>query len=95
MSHATTKLVRPGLAASATVESVWQLARLEEGLPSGGSAYADIYELDDDGNLALTGDRVRAWAYSVPGYYTVPAGTIVRIEWHDTMARWFVTGVYD
>lgn len=77
-----------------SAQTVWHLARLEESLPSGGSAYARIYELDTDGDLSLTGERVRARAYTVPDYYTLSVGTIVRIEWHDTMQRWFVTGVY-
>jgi len=89
----TTKLVRPALAVASQVDSVWHLARLEEALPSGGSAYADIYELVD-GSLSLTGDRVRSHAYTVPGYLELAAGSTVRIEWHGTMERWFVTGAY-
>lgn len=79
---------------AAGAKSVWYLARTEETIPGGnGSGYCNIYTLSD-GSLSLTGDRVRAWGYTTPNYYTIPAGTVVRIEWHDEMQRWFVTGVY-
>jgi len=96
----TTKLVRPALPVAGRAASAWHLAKLEEALPAGGSAYANICNLDDD--LSLTGDRVRSWAFTVPGYYKIPSGTTVRIEWGEseeedgtTSGRWIVTGVYD
>jgi len=74
-------------------EVAWHLARLEEVLVQNGSAYCRIYGWEE-GSLSLTDDVVRAWGYTIPGYYSLTPGTTVRIEWHGSIEGWFVTGVY-